>query len=242
MNNDNPQLIKAMQHPTAKYDYDGITGTWLLIPAKFHILMLAIALPIILWMLPFIHLKGNYRYVFADYRYYIAGAVTLFCIASALLSILKAKQVRHRIRPMSEVNRQGVTKPSNRRPKKALASVEKPPKIHIGHIKKSLNPLAKNKAKEVKNSVAETTTPPKEKVAKAITNAVIKTAAKNSTVIPEASETKPHIDHQNLAAPKPKAAKKDNANSSSASSRKKTSSETAKPKRKKNPKQMQLDL
>lgn len=204
MNNNNSQLAKELQHPTSKYDYDGITGTWLLIPAKIHILLLAITLPVILWMFPYVQLKGNYRYVFADYRYYIAGAVSIFCIASALLSIIKAKQVKQRIRPMSDVSRQSVTKSKNSRSKR-VTTTEKKPKIHIGHIKKS-TALNKNQQKAEKRAESET---------------LAKKPANVQTNIP----LKP-IKNESLEDTNPKLQK--------------NSPKTSK--RKKNPKQMQLDL
>lgn len=108
--NDDQQLLKETQYPTSKYDYDGITGVWLLIPPKFHLLILAILLPLILWVFPYINFKGNFRYIFADYRYYLAGGISLFFIASALLSIIKAKQVGGKVRPTSNVGAQVVPK------------------------------------------------------------------------------------------------------------------------------------
>lgn len=108
--NPDQQLLKETQHPTSKYDYDGITGVWLLIPPKFHLLILAVLLPLILWVFPHINFKGNFRYIFADYRYYLAGGISLFFIASALLSIMKAKQVGRKVRPTSNVGAQVIPK------------------------------------------------------------------------------------------------------------------------------------
>lgn len=108
--NPDQQLLKETQHPTSKYDYDGITGVWLLIPPKFHLLILAVLLPLILWVFPHINFKGNFRYIFADYRYYLAGGISLFFIASALLSIMKAKQVGGKVRPTSNVGAQVIPK------------------------------------------------------------------------------------------------------------------------------------
>lgn len=237
MNNDHPQLMKELQHPTAKYDYDGITGTWLLIPAKFHILMLAIALPIILWMFPFIHLKGNYRYIFADYRFYIAGAVSIFCLASALLSIVKARQVKYRIRPISDVTRQSVKRstPQNRRTPKAAPASEKYPKIRVGQIKKNLHTSAKTEDKSnasPKNTATNNAT--KEKVADVITNGVMKTATQNSTKSPSPkASTKPR---------KTVTTKSTIKREKTISSPQKKSKDSAQETPQKNPKQMQLDL
>lgn len=229
MNNDNPQLMKELQHPTSKYDYDGITGTWLLIPAKFHILMLAIALPVILWMFPFIHLKGNYRYIFADYRYYIAGAVTIFCLASTFLSILKAKQVRHRIRPISDVSRQSVTKSKNSRPKK-VANLEKKPKINLGHIKKSQSAATANNTKDSATSSSKSNN----KFAEVISKGVTKTAEKKELSSQKnISQEKTHS-RSNAKPPKNKEL--------DLKTTQKSTPKASTPKRKKNPKQMQLDL
>lgn len=94
MNSNDQQIVNEQQYPTtSKYDYEGITGTWLLIPAKFHILLLAILLPIILWVLPNVSFNGEFRFIFADYKYYFAGIVVIFFLSSAFLSSLKAKQV-----------------------------------------------------------------------------------------------------------------------------------------------------
>lgn len=233
MNNDNSQLMKELQHPTSKYDYDGITGTWLLIPAKFHILMLAIALPVILWMFPFVHLKGNYRYVFADYRYYIAGAVTIFCLASTLLSIIKAKQVRNRLRPMNDITRQGVTKPSGKRPKKTTNDTK--PKVHIGHIKKSLSSSVKRKTKSTEKESLQAESPlTQHKVAEVITKGVHKTAEKNALKKPKNSSQTSVKSRSTSKPPK----NKELELQTSPKSRPKTSTS----KRKKNPQQMQLDL
>lgn len=225
MNNDNPQLMKELQHPTAKYDYDGITGTWLLIPAKFHILMLAIALPIILWMFPFIHLKGNYRYVFADYRYYIAGAVTIFCLASTFLSIIKAKQVKYRIRPMSHVNRQGVTKSKNSRTKNSVEVVEKHPKVHVGHLTNKRQAISPTTAKKQSSS--------QDKVANIITNNIVKTADKNKTSATAKSQGRARSSSAPISAKQP--------NTPSQKSLKAASDQKLAKKPKKS-KQMQLDL
>ena len=140
----NSVSAKDLQHPSSKYDYDGITGTWLLIPAKFHILILALLLPIIIWVLPSVPFKGEFQYIFADYRYYIAGAMAIFCISSAILSIIKAKQVRQRLRPMSRINNQVVARnsaPSSKTNTNAKNSstknrkiADKNPKIHIGQV------------------------------------------------------------------------------------------------------------
>ncbi|UNM95021.1 G-protein coupled receptor [Ignatzschineria rhizosphaerae] len=233
MNNNNSQLAKELQHPTSKYDYDGITGTWLLIPAKIHILLLAIALPVILWMFPYVQLKGNYRYVFADYRYYIAGAVSIFCIASALLSIIKAKQVKQRIRPMSDVSRQSVTKSKNSRSKR-VTTTEKKPKIHIGHIKKS-TALNKNQQKaEDESSALPKDKNAKDKMAKTITDGVIKTAEKRAES--ETLAKKPNNVQTNIPLKPIKNESLEDTNPKLQKNSPKTS------KRKKNPKQMQLDL
>ncbi|MHC5224717.1 hypothetical protein [Ignatzschineria sp. LJL83] len=155
---------KDLQHPTSKYDYDGITGTWLLIPAKIHILICALLLPIIIWVLPLVHFKGEFRYIFTDYRYYIAGATAIFCFASAILSIIKAKQVKQRLRPMSRVSNQVVAKkpvPSseskaqNNIPKNNKTS-DKHPKVHIGQVA-SKKPPQKNGSKNVTNNTEPTT-------------------------------------------------------------------------------------
>lgn len=116
MNHKNQQSLKENSAPVSKYDYDGITGTWLLIPARIHLLLLAVVLPVIIWVLPNIHFKGNFRYIFVDYRYLFAGAFALFCIASALLSIVKAKQVKSRIRPTNSVRPQIIAKTGPGRP------------------------------------------------------------------------------------------------------------------------------
>lgn len=231
MNNDNSQLMKELQHPTSKYDYDGITGTWLLIPAKFHILMLAIALPVILWMFPFIHLKGNYRYIFADYRYYIAGAVTIFCLASTFLSILKAKQVRHRIRPISDVSRQSVTKSKNSRPKKA-ASLEQKPKIHLGHIKKSQSASTANTTKESTSSSSKSNN----NFAEVISKGVTKSAEKKELSSQKNISQEKTNSRSNAKPPKNKELDLKATQKSTPKAKAST------PKRKKNPKQMQLDL
>lgn len=147
MNNDDQQL-KEIHHPSTKYDYDGLTGTWLLIPAKFHLLMLAILLPIIIWVLPNIHFKGNYRYFLADYRYHLAIFVAVFGIASTLLSILKSKQVTKQIRPTNKVRRQIIAKTG---PAKPLSLSKKPEKngIHVGHIRPNeASPLKRILAKK----------------------------------------------------------------------------------------------
>ena len=60
MNHKNQQSLKESNAPASKYDYDGITGTWLLIPARIHLLLLAIVLPVIIWVLPNIPFKGNF--------------------------------------------------------------------------------------------------------------------------------------------------------------------------------------
>lgn len=120
--NHNQQLQKETQHPTSKYDYDGITGVWLLIPPKFHLLILAVLLPLILWVFPHINFKGNFRYIFADYRYYLAGGISLFFIASALLSIVKAKQVRGKVRPTNNIGAQVIPKKGGNLPKRTTKS------------------------------------------------------------------------------------------------------------------------
>lgn len=231
--NDDQQLLKETQYPTSKYDYDGITGTWLLIPAKFHILMLAIALPVILWMFPFIHLKGNYRYIFADYRYYIAGAVTLFCLASALLSILKAKQVKHRIRPISDVSRQGVTKSSGTR-EKVLKSISKKPKVNLGHIQKKPTPDTKI-AEKKKISEPQKTVKPATKVVTEDSKAAPKTSS-NHAAKPISTRSKKRQTQSQALHQQTEIKLRDSSTSQ------KSPQKTAASKRKKNPKQMQLDL
>lgn len=136
MSNNNQQLSKEIQYPTSKYDYDGITGTWLLIPVKFHLLMLAISLPIILWVLPNVSFKGDFRFLLADYKYFLAGAVTLFFIASALLSALKAKQVGLRIRPVNRVQQQVIAKIGPGKPA-ALFPKKKRAAVHVGHVSRN---------------------------------------------------------------------------------------------------------
>ena len=136
MSNNNQQLSKEIQYPTSKYDYDGITGTWLLIPVKFHLLMLAISLPIILWVLPNVSFKGDFRFLLADYKYFLAGAVTLFFIASALLSALKAKQVGLRIRPANRVQQQVIAKIGPGKPA-ALFPKKKRAAVHVGHVSRN---------------------------------------------------------------------------------------------------------
>ncbi|HIW05748.1 MAG TPA: hypothetical protein H9889_00245 [Candidatus Ignatzschineria merdigallinarum] len=216
MTNEHSQLTKELQHPTSKYDYDGITGTWLLIPAKFHILMLAIAIPVILWMFPFIHLKGNYRYVFADYRYYIAGAVAIFCISSAFLSVVKARQVKNRLRPLSEISRAGVTR-SPRNNHKISPATAKHPQINLTQIQK--------KSSGTQKSVTSKNDQP------------------SKSTVQAQRKQKASSQKSPVAAPNTKAKTASNNSPSKNSAKPQTSTEkVSTPKRKKNPKQMQLDL
>lgn len=135
MNNNDPQLQKQLHSPASKYDYDGITGTWLLIPARIHLLLLAISLPVIIWVLPNMSFKGEFRYILADYKYYFAAAFALFCIASALLSILKAQQVKSRIRPTNRVGAQIIAKAGPGRPASPTKRVSTPP--NLGHVRRN---------------------------------------------------------------------------------------------------------
>ncbi len=228
MTNENSRLTSTLQHPTSSYDYDGITGTWLLIPAKFHILMLAITLPVIIWMFPFIHLKGDYRYVFADYRYYIAGAVTIFSLSSAILSIIKAKQVGNRLRPTSEVHRPSVTKvprATNHVPaKKTTRSQDTLTQAPKSSSSKPKN-IAQKRAKSPVTSHIKEKVPPKSSTPKSPAKAKTKMASNTTSTT-------------NLA--KNSTAKNSTkANSKAAQSSAKKVSPT---KRKKNSQQMQLDL
>ena len=150
MNHDQ-QLLKETQYPTSKYDYDGITGVWLLIPPKFHLLILAILLPLILWVLPHINFKGNFRYIFADYRYYLAIGISLFFIASALLSIVKAKQVGGKVRPTNNIGAQVIPK-KKLSPKKESDKKKSHQDLSPKNRSKSA-PLTKRKKKEAPNTI-----------------------------------------------------------------------------------------
>lgn len=271
MSNNNQQLSKEIQYPTSKYDYDGITGTWLLIPVKFHLLMLAISLPIILWVLPNVSFKGDFRFLLADYKYFLAGAVTLFFIASALLSALKAKQVGLRIRPANRVQQQVIAKIGPGKPA-ALFPKKKRAAVHVGHVsrnngvkpretekdsnkgadKGSENPQKSDTAQATEATQAiHAVTTKKAEPAKATITKV--TAAKITGSTPKKATDAPKTVAKTSAKTTIKSATKKSTNKSSninkkpavtaASLEEKIAAKTApKQRRRKNPDQMHLDL
>ncbi len=86
----------ADHYPSPNYDYDGIAGTWLAIPPVFHLGFGVIALAILIFLLPSVHFRGPLKYIFTDYQTPIGIGIALFFIASALLSQLKAYQVKRK--------------------------------------------------------------------------------------------------------------------------------------------------
>lgn len=248
MSNNNQQLSKKIQYPTSRYDYDGITGTWLLIPVKFHLLMLAISLPIILWVLPNVGFKGDFRFLLADYKYFLAGAVTLFFIASALLSALKAKQVGLRIRPANRVQQQVIAKIGPGKPA-ALFPQKKRAAVYVGHISRNSSTKAdksseKGTEKQQKMGLAQATSTKKADLAKAesATATITKIAAAKVTRTTPKKST-----DASKTATKKSTNKSSNINKkpavTAASLEEKIAAKTApKQRSRKNPDQMHLDL
>lgn len=239
MNNDHPRLMKELQHPTQTYDYDGITGTWLLIPPKIHILMLALALPVIIWMLPFVHLKGNFRYLFTDYRYYIAGAVTLFCLASALLSLLKEKQVLANSGASRGLKKSEASPASNNLPSKNKPTSKRHPKIHLEHLNAGRRPKDPTTSPNNQRSQAPASTQSaQEKVAAVITRSIAKTAAQKASAKPlKASRLKPTASATATGTSKLPKKSRETGHSAETAPASKPSTKSQK-----NSKQMQLDL
>lgn len=256
----NSVSAKDLQHPSSKYDYDGITGTWLLIPAKFHILILALLLPIIIWVLPSVPFKGEFQYIFADYRYYIAGAMAIFCISSAILSIIKAKQVRQRLRPMSRINNQVVARnsaPSSNTDAKNSSTknrkiADKNPKIHIGQVAPKNAPQKVSKSGVIDASptvkLVQSDTP---KSSKTVETRVQKETTPKTRTKPRAKKSADKVEEKpkKTATSKVKETtktdppKKANSTKKTATTSKSTKNRTAATtKSQKNSKQMQLDL
>lgn len=154
MNHNDTQLLKKIHAPASKYDYDGITGTWLLIPARIHLLLLAITLPIIIWVLPNISFRGDFRFILADYKYYFAGAFTIFCVASALLSIVKAQQVKSRVRPTNHIGTQIIAKTGPGRPAQSSTKKEAPAP-HLGHVRRKESQQVSGKVKQTEKTHSE---------------------------------------------------------------------------------------
>lgn len=255
----NSVSAKDLQHPTSKYDYDGITGTWLLIPAKFHILICALLLPIIIWVFPLVHFKGEFRYIFADYRYYIAGATAIFCLSSAILSIIKAKQVKQRLRPMNRVSNQVIAKkhlPSSESSTQSTAkrpkTSDKHPKVHIGQIAPNGASSKQTSQKDVKKNTASKNT----KVQAASTSKTVQTdistsqqtekrgskeALPKNSIEPKAVNSAAKIEEKpkKPSTSKTKVAAQKKSSAAPKSTKSKT---TAAKKSQKNSQQMQLDL
>ncbi len=210
------------RHPLRNYDYDGITGVWLRLPYKIHLLIGLLSLPIIYWALPNIPFRNaGVRYFFYDYRLHLMIAATIFCLSSALLSLLKRLQVQGSVRPLqqnepqvhpnpllsfkrrpAQVQPKGEGKriPSNIPPKSAPSKPKKSqviPKVKTEISKKSTKTDAK----------AQPNRSPKSEKAKAANNdnAAPKkksSSVKSHSVAPQAKERRAKTAEKDAAQPK----------------------------------------
>lgn len=142
------------RHPRKHYDYDGITGVWLWLPYYAHLGLALLLLPLILWVFPSLPFRAAHiRYFFIDYRYHLALAITLFCAFSALLSLVKSKQVHGQVRPLKQKEPQVKASPPPTKPPRRQVS----PKVTDSSqapLKKS--PASNHKTPPQKSSPSKT--------------------------------------------------------------------------------------
>lgn len=143
-----PNLSQSKQ-PRDHYDYDGLSGGWLWFPWWVHLILAASFWPVCWWLLPKLPFQNsNITDFLFNYRLKLAIFLSVCTCVTALMSFLKARQIRNK---------------GGRKPQRATVT-NRMTKPQASKAKSVTNKLVKLEKLEKKDQVEEGVEKTKEKV------------------------------------------------------------------------------
>lgn len=86
--------LSQSQQPKEYYEYDGLSGGWLWFPWWVHIGVALLAWPIFWWIVPLLPFQNvSISHFLLEYRVQLAASVSILTVLTAILSVLKAREI-----------------------------------------------------------------------------------------------------------------------------------------------------